>query len=161
MDVASRRAAAGDVSALADLTVAARTELEPTRGGRLWALEDTRPEPAGPSLLQTIEDPAQCLFVGLIDGSILGYAGAHVQHLADGSLLAVVSEVFVDSNARGVGVGQALMSDVIHWARSMGCGGVDARVLPGNRQAKNFFERAGLVARAIVVHRALDGGQEE
>jgi hypothetical protein len=32
---------------------------------------------------------------------------------------------------------------------------VDALVLPGHREGKNFFERFGLTARAIVVHREL------
>jgi hypothetical protein len=33
--------------------------------------------------------------------------------------------------------------------------GIDAVALPGMRETKNFFEAAGLVARAIVVHKAL------
>jgi len=32
-------------------------------------------------------------------------------------------------------------------------------VLPGNREGKNFFERFGLVARAIHVYRALDADE--
>jgi GNAT superfamily N-acetyltransferase len=71
--------------------------------------------------------------------------------------LAAVSDLFVDPEARGVGVGEALMDDLVAWARARGCIGVDAMVLPGNRETKNFFETFGLTARAIVVHRALDG----
>ena len=34
--------------------------------------------------------------------------------------------------------------------------GVDATALPGHRQAKNFFERAGFTARLLVMHHAVD-----
>ena len=43
----------------------------------------------------------------------------------------------------------------IAWATERGCFGIESMALPGNRETKNFFERFGLVARAIVVHRAL------
>jgi len=48
-----------------------------------------------------------------------------------------------------------LLDYVIEWATERHCVGVDSLVLPGNRETKNFFESFGLVARAIVVHRAL------
>ena len=38
---------------------------------------------------------------------------------------------------------------------------IDALALPGNRAAKNFFERFGLTARAIVVHRSLLVDEDE
>jgi hypothetical protein len=49
------------------------------------------------------------------------------------------------------------MVDVmIAWATAAGCRGIDAIALPGARDTKNFFERMGLVARAIIVHRRLE-----
>jgi hypothetical protein len=48
------------------------------------------------------------------------------------------------------------MDEVIGWAQSHRCIGIDAMVLPGDRETKNFFEMFGLTARAIVVHRALE-----
>ena len=33
--------------------------------------------------------------------------------------------------------------------------GIDGFALPGDRETKNFFERFGLTARAILVHRSL------
>ena len=50
-----------------------------------------------------------------------------------------------------------MMDAVLTWCAERGSGGIDAIALPGDRATKNFFERFGLTARAIVVHRVLDG----
>jgi len=50
---------------------------------------------------------------------------------------------------------------VLDWCRAHDCRGIDAAALPGNRALKNFFERFGLTARAIVVHRALLGEEPQ
>jgi len=65
-------------------------------------------------------------------------------------------DVFVEPDARGVGVGEALLTFVFEWARKQRSSAIDSIVLPGNREGKNFFERFGLVARAIHVYRSLD-----
>ncbi len=44
---------------------------------------------------------------------------------------------------------------LIAWCEEHGCAGIDAVALPGNRATKNFFERYGLTARALLVHRRL------
>ena len=46
------------------------------------------------------------------------------------------------------------VSDLIAWAHEAGAVGIDALALPGDRATKNFFETAGLTARAILVHRS-------
>ena len=52
-------------------------------------------------------------------------------------------------------VGEAMLELILPWAKENDCRGIDALVLPGMRESKNFFEMFGLVARAIVVHRPL------
>ena len=65
-------------------------------------------------------------------------------------------DIYVDPDAREVGVGEAMMDRGAGVVRGPGLSsGVDAVALPGDRATKNFFERFGLTARAIVVHRAL------
>ena len=98
------------------------------------------------------------VLVGTFGGVPAGYAVAHVEPLRDGTLLGVLTDVYVEAGVREVGVGEALMEEVVRWAEARGCRGLDALVLPGNRATKNFFERFGLVARAIVVHRPLGEG---
>jgi GNAT superfamily N-acetyltransferase len=60
--------------------------------------------------------------------------------------------VFVEEGARGVGLGEAILEDLVAWFADRGCVGVDAPALPGHRQAKNFFEAHGFVARLLVMH---------
>lgn len=146
-----------DIEALSDLACAAVRELGGARGGAVWAIREARPSPWGPSLLEAIGDPDQLVLVALIDDVILGYAVARYEELRDRSVLTVVDDIYVDAEARGVGLGEALMEEITKWAELRGCKGIDAFVLPGNRAAKNFFEASGLVARAILVHRPLDG----
>ena len=80
---------------------------------------------------------------------------AVIEKLSDGGELARLTDVYVEPEARGVGVGEMLLDAVVAWATERGCIGIDSLALPGNRETKNFFESFGLVARAIVVHRPL------
>lgn len=157
MTESAHEASAGDTLEVAALAAAARAELVDQRGGELWTLREDRGPLTADRVRTLLEDPHHLVLVGSYEGVTLGYAVVHLEDLVDGSLLAVVDELYVDAAARGVGVGEALMDLVLERARALGCRGVDALALPGNRAAKNFFERFGLTARAILVHRALDG----
>ncbi|HSL59157.1 MAG TPA: GNAT family N-acetyltransferase, partial [Acidimicrobiales bacterium] len=110
-----------------------------------------------PSLRAALDDDQQLLVVGTIDEVVIGYAAVRIETLRDDSRLAVIDDLYTDPGCRGVGVGEAMMDLVVEWATEAGCTGIDALALPGNRATKNFFETFGLVARAIVVHRRLDG----
>lgn len=157
---AVRKARHGDVTAIGNLVSKAVAELGPERGGAVWAAREARPHPPEPSLAAAMDDPDQLVLVALYEDVMFGYATAHIEHLRDGSSLCVIEEIYVEREARGVGLGEALIDQVIAWAWERGCSGIDAFVLPGNRAAKNFFESSGLVARAILVHRRLDAGVE-
>ncbi|HKN40337.1 MAG TPA: GNAT family N-acetyltransferase, partial [Acidimicrobiia bacterium] len=74
-----------------------------------------------------------------------------------GSTLGVVAELFVDAEARAVGVGETILEALVTFCIREGCVGVDAFALPGHRAAKNFFEESGFTARAIVMHHAFEG----
>jgi GNAT superfamily N-acetyltransferase len=69
--------------------------------------------------------------------------------------LASVDVLYVDTPAREVGVGEILLEAVATWAVDNGAIGLDVRVLPGMRQAKNFLEGTGFAARLLVMHRRL------
>ena len=89
-------------------------------------------------------------------------ASGHVDVPSDGGRLAVVTDLYVEPEARGVGLGEAIMNHLVAWATDEGCFGVDSQALPGDRHTKNFFESFGLVARSLVVHRdlAMRGGPD-
>ncbi|HEY4377871.1 MAG TPA: GNAT family N-acetyltransferase, partial [Acidimicrobiales bacterium] len=102
-------------------------------------------------------DGEQLVVVGTIDGAQLGYGIVRIESLHDGATVGRVTDLYVERDARGVGVGEAIMDALVAFARSRSCVGVDSIALPGDRHTKNFFERFGLTARAIIVHRSFAG----
>lgn len=154
---AARRALSSDLGDLVRLDRAARAHLTPLRGGELHLLWTARPDPPDESLRADLGDPDRLVLAGCLGSAVVGYAAAHLVELRDGTTVAELAELFVEPEARQVGVGEALMNAVLAWAEERGCIGVDGRALPGDRATKNFFESFGLVARAISVHRPLAG----
>ena len=152
----ARLAGTDDLDRIAELAVGAIDELRRAKGGPLYLRREARAEPVHESLEAAIGSDDCHVVVGGIDAATVGYAVVRVETLRDGETLGVVEDLYVEPAARDVGVGEAMMDDVMDWCRSKGCIGVDAMALPGERATKNFFERFGLVARAIVVHRPLD-----
>jgi len=152
-----RPATEDDVPRLAELARAGIVELEPMKGGAVWAAREGRPEPLEESLRAALADAATRVVVGTIDGVPIGYAVARVEQLRNGSCLGVIDDIFVEDEARGVGVGEAMMADLVAWCAEQGCVGIDAMALPGHRATKNFFEESGFTARKLVMHHVLRG----
>jgi len=154
---AARAATPDDVPAITALARTAVGELGLLRGGPVWQLQDARVEPIEEGIAADValsSDQGRVV-VGTIDGTIVGYGVSHLEALSDGSVLAEVSDLYVDPEARGIGLGEAMMDLLVAHAREAGAIGIDALALPGDRATKNFFETFGLKARAIVVHRSL------
>ena len=158
MDISARPATTDDLPALVTLATAAIEELTPHRGGAVWRKQQARPLPPGDSLRADLDAAGTHVIVGTIDETVVGYGVLRVEELQDGSRLGVISDLFTLEGARDVSVGECVMDALIAWADAQGCFGVDSMALPGDRATKNFFESFGLVARAIVVHRALGEG---
>jgi ribosomal protein S18 acetylase RimI-like enzyme len=92
---------------------------------------------------------------GTLDDVLVGYAVVGVEELRSGERLGVLDDIYVEPEAREVGLGEMLVEQAVAWCRERQCVGVDSLVLPGNRSSKNFFEMLGFTARAIVVHKSL------
>ena len=159
----ARPAEPGDVAAIADLARAGITELGAIRGGGIWQRREARQQPLEPALEAAIagQGPDALAVVGTIHETVVGYGLSHIETLPDGGRLAVVTDLYVDPEARGVGVGEAMMDLLVAHAEAAGAVGIDALALPGDRSTKNFFETFGLKARAIVVHRPLGAAAEQ
>lgn len=153
---AARTATEGDLPRISALAQQAAGGLAEQRGGPIWLLREGRPELGEPAFAASLGRGDHRLVVGTIDDVVVGFVAARAEDLRDGTRHAVVDEVYVQPEARGVGVGEAMMDDVVAWSEAQGCVGIDAVALPGDRGTKNFFERFGLTARAIIVHRRLD-----
>lgn len=154
---AARAALPTDVAAITDLARTAVGELGLLRGGPVWQLQDARVEPIGDGVAHDVAMPVDegLAVVGTIDDTVVAYGVSRLETLSDGSLLAEVSDLYVDPGARGIGIGEAMMDLLVEHAEAAGAIGIDALALPGDRETKNFFETFGLKARAIVVHRSL------
>ncbi|MBI2703985.1 MAG: GNAT family N-acetyltransferase [Actinobacteria bacterium] len=157
----ARPAHHADLAAVAELATAAGAELCGQRGGLVYLAREGRRLPLVESLAAAIDDPDQHVAVGTVDDVIVGYGVVRLEHMHTREVLAVIDDIYVDPMARGIGVGESIMDDLVAFAVGNGAIGIDATVLPGMRDSKNFFETFGLVARAIVVHRGLPSRSRE
>ncbi len=152
-----RAATRDDVDRIAELVAAAVEELTPMKGGSVWAAREARQPPYAEQLLAEIDDPARRVLAGTIDDVVVGYGVGRIEPLVDGRRLGVVDDIFVEEGARAVGVGEAMLNDLVSWLEGHGVIGIDAMALPGHRAAKNFFEESGFTARMLVMHRPAGG----
>lgn len=155
--VTARVADHEDLAHVVRLDQGLRRTLEGLRGGRVYLLRNHRPSPTDESYRSDIDDPDKIVVIGLVRSYPAGFGVAGLTHLAGGYVLAEVTELFVEEDLRGVGVGEAMMDMMIDWARSMGADGMDSQAMPGDRDTKNFFEGNNMVTRALYVH--MDLGQ--
>ena len=150
----ARPAGPDDLEELLLLSTEAQLELAPTRGGDIYYAREARAVADVESFRASLADPRHLVVVGTIDDVTIGYGGLHLEVLRTGELIGMVDDLYVLPDARGVGVGEAMMDLLVAFSQDHDCVGIDAVALPGNRATKNFFETFGLVARAIVVHRS-------
>lgn len=130
-----------------------RLELSEYRGR--WFELDAWPEPAEVALARAIAAEDLLVAVGTIDDYVVGYVVVETRSTlpqASTEKIGRIRDLFVEIEAREVGVGEALLSAAIDWLTGQGIRAADVSVLPGHRAAKNFFEENGFVARSIMMH---------
>lgn len=132
-------------------------EQEQTVRKPIWALTDGLDEHFDASLLQAIDLPDSFVLVGEIDAATVGFLWATVEPMLDrakGSMIGRVRLIYTEPDARGVGVGHAMLTDAVDRLRAKDIRHFDAPVGPGQRAAKNFFESHAFAARSIIMHSA-------
>jgi GNAT superfamily N-acetyltransferase len=149
----SRPAVAADLGRIAELARVMHDELRALKGGVLWNAREARPEPLEESYRALLGRDDALLVVGTIDDTVIGFGAAVVETLRTGDRLGVISDLFVEPEARAVSVGESIMAALVAFCDHARCVGIDAWALPGHRDAKNFFEGSGFSARGIVMHR--------
>jgi ribosomal protein S18 acetylase RimI-like enzyme len=152
----SRPAAAEDIPRVVELAELMRAELGAMRGGALWLEREAWPEPLEVAYGALLGRDDALLLLGAIDDAVIGFGAVVVEELRSGARLGVITDLFVEPEAREVGVGEVVVGALVEHCRAAGCLGVDAAALPGHRAAKNFFETYGFTARALTMHRRLD-----
>ena len=159
-DGSARPARTDEIGAIAGLAREARREALEYRGGKRWMATEAAPEPLEDHLARLIADPEAVLVAGIWDDTVVGYGWARRIVRLDGSPIARIEELFVTPEGRSVGVGESLFDSLMQWARDQKLVAIDAFVLPGHREAKNFFETFKMTAHALIVHTQLDQDQE-
>jgi GNAT superfamily N-acetyltransferase len=152
----SRPATAEDVPRIAELAELARRELAPMKGGELWAVREAIAPPFEDAYTALLGRDDALVVVGTVDDTVVGFGVATLERLRTGDTLGSFTDLFVEPDARAVGVGEAMAEALVAFCAAHGCIGIDALALPGHRAAKNFFEESGFTARALVMHRPLD-----
>lgn len=151
----ARTATTEDLAVLVDLGQRARQEMREKRGGdTLDRLDPFRKDVAG-EMRQALADDQRFVVLGCYDETPVAYGLVRVYIGADQQRQATVEAIFVEPEARSVGVGEAVIGKLLDWSKSRGAVAIDALALPGDRMTKNFFESQKMVARAIIVQRSL------
>ena len=85
------------------------------------------------------------MFLAVLEHVPVGYLVLRCGDVAE------VESVWVTPGAREVGFGDWLLEAALNAAIGAGSRLLEGTALPGDRDLKNLFERAGIVARAITV----------
>ncbi len=154
---AARIATEADLDELTELREEARRVTEGERGGPALLGRD-HPRAAIDRVVEaalTGESAAVVVVIGTLDEVPVGYMLADTVHARGTGRVARLLGLWVTPEARQMGVGEAMMGELLAWARAADCVELDAEALPGDRDTKNFFETHGLVARQIRVSRPI------
>jgi GNAT superfamily N-acetyltransferase len=141
IDPLVRRAEAADSDQLCWLEDLARTTLTDQRGGPRWLATHAERGEEWVAAIETCD-----VFVAHIDQVIVGYL---VASRRDDVL--TIDDVFVHVEARELGFGDAMLEAALDGGRQAGLRLLEGEALPGDRDTKNLYERAGIKARLITV----------
>jgi ribosomal protein S18 acetylase RimI-like enzyme len=142
MEQAVRPMSPADGPAVAQLEAEARLALTEQRGGPAHLAE----RPAVGDWSALVSAPGNLVWVATIDDVVIGYLQLQLRGTA-----AEVLQVYVHPQAREVGFGDWLLEAALAAARAHGCTVLEGTALPGDRDTKNLYERAGIKARKITV----------
>ena len=133
----ARIARDGDIALRDQFRCAAQQEASSYRGHM-----DFRPGPSSPDVVCIAGGAGDTTF-GLLSMYEVGERGWFIDLL------------YVQPEARGVGIGSAMMEVAVAAVKQRGGQRLNAATLPGDRSTKNLFERHGLVAQMITVGKTL------
>ena len=153
MQIAARQASEPDLAEL--VRMYRQLEAEQAALKPLWPVADGLAEPIEESFRSILGDTNSTMVIGTIDDLPFGFMWMRAEELlpqAAGATVGSARLVFVEPDARGVGIGEQMITMVMDEFRARGVDLFDSHVSPGHRLAKNFFESHGYSARRIVMH---------
>lgn len=147
-DPVVREATPGDHPAVIAMDRRGRDAIVDHKGGLAWVAEH-------PPVSEVISAETHSLLVADIAGHAVGFL-IHADRLdTTRGRICVIERVYVEEMAREIGCGDALLARAVQQARTRGCSYVEGEALPGDRDTKNLYERAGITARRIIVSKSL------
>ena len=144
-----RLATTADADELAALEHAARAALVDVRGGAALLAE----QPAVGEWVAVLADAWRRVWLALIDDVPVGYLELQLPATLGGA--GVVRQVYVADEARELGFGDEMLAEAIAATVAAGGAVIESFALPGDRETKNLYERAGVTARKIIVSKRL------
>ena len=144
-----------DIYTFKKLFQESRKEASTYKASDIWLANEALKGPPEVIFQDFLSSDCKTLLIGEFDAYPVGFMLIQLFPL-DNNLLARVEEVYVDSEARKVGVGEHMMDEAIKWAKDQGASQILGRTVPGDRHTKNFFERFKVTARLIEVSKRLD-----
>jgi ribosomal protein S18 acetylase RimI-like enzyme len=154
LTVTARSASTADTDILEELYRELEDEMVALKP--VWRHTDGLAEPISTSLVAAIAGEDSDVIIGEIDDVALGlliWRRVKLLPQAGDTPIGVIEIIFTSTEARRVGVGEAMIDQFLQAAAGRGIELFDAVVPPGHRDAKNFFESNGFKARRIVMHR--------
>ena len=148
MEFTVRPAVGDDADALGCLEAEARASLTDARGGRRLLAE----QPPVGHWDEVVEDPTRRVWVAVIGDVVVGYLELILP--APGGV-GKVHQVYVLPGARELGFGDDLLAAAIDATIAAGGEEIESFALPGDRDTKNLYERAGVTARKLIVSKRL------
>ena len=143
-DPVIRSAGPSDLLQILDMDERARQLVADQRGGAAWLTEH-------PALSDWPPDRVVgCSLVAEYAGAVVGFLVLVASDRPGRGSIAVVDRVFVEEEAREHGCGDGLLALATDLARERGCRAIEGNALPGDRDTKNLYERAGMKARSII-----------
>ncbi len=116
-------------------------------------LSSSSPAPTADELAEIIRSDSATVLIAEDDkGDILGSMTLVLFRIPTG-VRAWIEDVVVDTEARGMGIGQALNEYAIQMAEQAGAKTIDLTSRPSREAANRLYQRLGFVARETNVYR--------
>ena len=111
-------------------------------------------------LKELLKDKSRPIFVYENATRVLGYAFCVIKETKNDNILCdhktlYIDDLCIDEGARGEGVGKALYTHLLSYAKDIGCYNITLNVWECNKGARAFYEKMGLVPQKTVMEKIL------
>lgn len=111
-------------------------------------------------LKELLKDKSRPIFVYENATRVLGYAFCVIKETKNDNILCdhktlYIDDLCIDEGSRGEGVGKALYTHLLSYAKDIGCYNITLNVWECNKGARAFYEKMGLVPQKTVMEKIL------